>query len=50
MATTVHFHRRVHYHARLEDDAEIALGTTQFSGDGLKLFVQHNGAGLLFGC
>ncbi len=48
MATTVYFKRQVRDYARLEDDAGIALGTTHFSGDGLKLFVQHNGVGLLF--
>ena len=47
MGTMVEFKRIVRDHARLEPAAEIAIGTTTFSGDGERLFLQHNGVGLL---
>ena len=47
MGTMVEFKRIVRDHARLEPAAEIAVGTTTFSGDGERLFLQHNGVGLL---
>ncbi|MFD0918063.1 hypothetical protein ACFQ14_16795 [Pseudahrensia aquimaris] len=47
MATNVYFKRIVRDFASLEPSAEIAIGTTGFSGDGQRLFIQHNGVGLL---
>ena len=47
MGTMVEFKRVIRDHARLEPAAEIAIGTTTFSGDGERLFLQHNGVGLL---
>lgn len=47
MATRFDFKRVVRDAAQLEDSAEIAIGTTAFSGDGDRLFLQHNGIGLL---
>ena len=47
MGTMVEFKRIIRDHARLEPSAEIAIGTTTFSGDGERLFLQHDGVGLL---
>lgn len=47
MPTMVQFKRVIRDAARLEPDAEVAIGTTTFLGDGPRLFLQHNGEGLL---
>ena len=49
MATRVDFKAIVADHAKLEGQAEIALGHTGFAGDGQRLFLQWNGTGILFG-
>ncbi len=48
MATYLDFKRVVKDHARLEGEAEIAIGTTGFAGDGDRLFVEFRGVGMLF--
>lgn len=48
MATRVAFKRTVADYARLEAPATIAIGHSEFSGDGKRLFLQWNGIGLLF--
>lgn len=48
MTTRVEFKSVVEDHAKLEGRAEIAIGTTGFSGDGDRLFLQFNGTGILF--
>ena len=48
MATYLDFKRVVKDHAKLEAEAEIAIGTTGFAGDGDRLFVEFQGVGILF--
>ena len=47
MGTMVQFKRVVGDVADLEADAEIAIGTTTFAGDGDRMFIQYNGTGIL---
>lgn len=47
MATKVQFKRNIKDAAKLEEPQEIAIGTTGFAGDGDRMFVQVNGAGIL---
>ncbi|MEM6897701.1 MAG: hypothetical protein AAF576_09970 [Pseudomonadota bacterium] len=47
MATRVFFKRVLRDAAGLEPDAEVAIGTTGFKGDGARMFLQWNGVGLL---
>jgi hypothetical protein len=46
--TRVEFKKLVGDVAKLEGEAEIAVGTTGFAGDGDRLFLQFNGVGILF--
>lgn len=48
MATKVDFKRIVQDHAKLEGRAQISIGTTGFSGDGDRLFLNFNDVGILF--
>jgi len=48
MATNVDFKRVVHDHANLEGEAEISIGTTGFTGDGDRLFLNFKDVGILF--
>jgi hypothetical protein len=46
--TRVEFKRLVKDFAKLEGEATIAIGTTGFAGDGDRLFLEVNGASVLF--
>ncbi|TNJ42319.1 hypothetical protein [Phaeobacter sp. B1627] len=48
MATVVDFKRYVDDFAKLENGATISIGTTGFSGDGNRLFLNFNDVGILF--
>ena len=48
MVTRVEFKKLVRDFAKLEGEATIAIGTTGFAGDGSRLFLEFNGASMLF--
>ncbi|MEO1221750.1 MAG: hypothetical protein AAFY42_10440 [Pseudomonadota bacterium] len=48
MATKVDFKRTVRDHAKLEGEAQISVGTTTFTGDGDRLFLNFKEVGILF--
>ena len=48
MATCVDFKRLVSDYAKLEGSATISIGTTGFTGDGNRLFLNFNDVGILF--
>lgn len=48
MPTKVDFKRTVHDHAKLEGEAQISVGTTTFTGDGDRLFLNFKDVGILF--
>ncbi|MEO1047791.1 MAG: hypothetical protein AAFW59_05625 [Pseudomonadota bacterium] len=48
MPTTVDFKRLVKDFAKLEGEATISIGTTGFSGDGDRLFLNFDNVGILF--
>jgi hypothetical protein len=48
MPTKVDFKRTVRDHAKLEGEAQISIGTTTFTGDGDRLFLNFKDVGMLF--
>ncbi|MEM1050554.1 MAG: hypothetical protein AAGI28_00530 [Pseudomonadota bacterium] len=48
MATNVDFKRIVRDQAKLEGEAQISIGTTTFTGDGKRLFLNFRDVGILF--
>lgn len=48
MATRFEFKRLVKDFAKLEGEASISIGTTGFSGDGERLFLNFRDVGILF--
>ena len=48
MPTKVDFKRTVRDHAKLEGEAVISVGTTTFTGDGDRLFLNFKDVGILF--
>jgi len=46
--TKVDFKRTVRDHAELDGEATISIGTTTFTGDGDRLFLNFNDVGMLF--
>ena len=48
MPTKVDFKRTVRDHAKLEGEAQISIGTTTFTGDGDRLFLNFQDVGILF--